>query len=450
MNKIAVVIMTSTFLFAQAPDTLWTRTYGGPGHDMGYSVRQTMDGGFIIGGWTRSFGAGGSDMYLIKVDVVGNLEWEKTYGGIDDETGWSVRQTADHGYVIVGYTYSFGAGNADVYLVRTDTVGDTLWTRTYGGGGDDYSYSICKTLDNGFVLVGRSSSFRQEDDVYLVKTDSMGNQIWEKTYGGSLFDIAYSICETYDGGYIIAGYSSSFGNAGAYVIRTDSQGDSLWTRLYGGAMSDLASHVELLDDTSYIIAGYTESFGATNGDFLIVKFNDNGDTIWTRNYGGEYTEWAYAAKKTADNCYTVAGWTDSYGGTYGSNIYLVKLDEWGDSVWTGVYANDSNEAAFDMQIMSDRSYIFVGSTNSYGAGGEDVYLIKTEPDTFGVKEHLVTSTHTDIIGPTIFTGSILLPEGKECKIFDITGRIVIPDKIKPGIYFVEIDKKIVQKVIKVK
>lgn len=450
MSKIAGVIMTSTVLFAQAPDTLWTRTYGGAGNDMGYSVRQTMDGGFIIGGWTRSFGAGGSDMYLIKVDAVGNLEWEKTYGGADDETGWSSIQTADGGYVIAGHTYSFGPGNADVYLVRTDTLGDTLWTKAYGGDGYDYSYSLCKTLDNGFVLAGRSSSFGQGDDVYIIKTDSMGNQIWEKTYGGSLFDVAYAIRETYDGGYIIAGFSSSFGNSGAYVIRTDSLGDSLWTRLYGGVMSDLASHVELLDDTSYIIAGCTESFGATYGDFLIVKFNDNGDTIWTKNYGGEYTEWAYAAKKTADNCYTITGWTDSYGGTYGSNIYLVKCDEWGDSVWTGVYANDSNEAAFDMQIMSDRSYIIVGSTNSYGAGGEDVYLIKTEPDTFGVKEHLVTSNHVDIIGPTIFTGSILLPEGKECKIFDITGRVIIPDKMKPGIYFVEIDKKIVQKVIKVK
>ncbi|MGB3340755.1 MAG: T9SS type A sorting domain-containing protein [bacterium] len=126
------------------------------------------------------------------------------------------------------------------------------------------------------------------------------------------------------------------------------------------------------------------------------------------------------------------------------------MDEWGDSVWTGVYAGDSNEAAFDMQIMPDRSYIIVGSTNSYGAGAEDVYLIKTEPDTLGVREHLSTFTHTDVIGPTFFTGPIILPEGKECKIFDITGRVVIPDKIRPGIYFVEIDKKIVRKVIKVK
>ncbi len=417
---------------------------------MGYSVQQTVDGGFIIAGWTRSFGAGGSDMYLIKVDAVGNLVWEKTYGGADDETGWSSIQTADGGYVIAGYTYSFGPGNADMYLVRTNTLGDTLWTRTYGGNGSDRSYALCKTSDNGFVLAGATSSFGQGYEVYIIKTDSLGNRIWEKTYGGPLFDIAYSICETYDGGYIIAGYSSSFGNAGAYVIRTDSQGDSLWTRLYGGSMYDLASHVEPINDTSYIISGYTESFGAIYGDFLLVKFNDNGDTIWTRNYGGEFTEWAYPVKQTTDNCYIVAGWTDSYGGTYGSNVYLVKLDEWGDTIWTGVYANDTNEAAFDMQITSDGSYIIVGSTNSYGAGGDDVYLLKMEPDTLGVKERRSTSNYADIFRSTLITGSLLLPEGKNYKVFDVTGRVVLPDKIKPGIYFVEIDGVISHKVIKVK
>ncbi|MGB3340756.1 MAG: hypothetical protein WBB37_04665 [bacterium] len=296
MSKIIIFMLTTTFLFAQAPDTLWTRTYGGAGNDMGYSIQQTADGGFIIGGWTRSFGAGGSDMYLIKVDAAGNLEWDKTYGGVNDETGWSVIETPDHGYAIAGHTYSFGSGSADVYLVRTDALGDTLWTRTYGGDEYDYSYSLCKTPDNGFVLAGTSSSFGQGDEVYIIKTDSLGNQLWAKTYGGSLSDGAYAVRETYDEGYIIAGFSSSFGNSGAYVVRIDSLGDSLWTRLYGGAMSDLASHVELFDDTSYIIAGYTESFGAAYGDFLIVKFNDNGDTLWTRNYGGEYTEWAYAGK----------------------------------------------------------------------------------------------------------------------------------------------------------
>lgn len=444
-----ILLFFMPFAFAQVPDTLWTRTYGGPGNDMGYSVEQTVDGGFIIAGWTRSFGAGGSDMYLIKVDAAGNLVWEKTYGGTDDETGWSTVQTADGGYVIAGHTYSFGSGNADMYLVRTDTLGDTLWTRTFGGHGDDYSYTLCRTSDYGFILAGKSSSFGQGDEMYIVKTDSLGNPVWEKSFGGPLFDVAYSIRETYDGGYIIAGYSSSFGNAGAYVVRIDNQGDSLWTRLYGGSMSDLASHVEPTNDTGYIIAGYTESFGAVYGDFLLVKFNDNGDTIWIRNYGGEFTEWAYSVKQTADNCYIVAGWTDSYGGTYGSNIYLVKLDEWGDTMWTGVYAKDTNEVAFDMQIISDGSYIIVGSTNSYGAGGEDVYLIKTEPDV-GVEEKKTTIAVKKNYGATIFSGPLLLPEGINCKVFDIAGRVVIPNKIRPGIYFIEIDGKITRKVVKVR
>jgi hypothetical protein len=449
--RITLYTLLPTLCITQAPDTLWTKTYGGSGNDMGYSVQQTVDGGFIIAGWTRSFGAGGSDIYLIKVDAVGNLVWEKTYGGSEEEMGWSVIQTPDGGYIIAGYTYSFGNGDADVYLIRTDSLGDTLWTNTYGGDSTDSGYSLTTASDGGFVIAGRTqSSGAGSDDIYLIRTDSLGNLVWQKTYGGPLFDIAYSICETYDGGYIIAGYSSSFGNAGAYVIRTDSQGDSLWTRLYGGSMHDLASHVEPINDTSYIISGYTESFGAFYGDFLLVKFNDNGDTIWTRNYGGEFTEWAYPVKQTTDNCYIVAGWTDSYGGTYGSNVYLVKLDEWGDTIWTGVYANDTNEAAFDMQITSDGSYIIVGSTNSYGAGGDDVYLIKTEPDTLSIKKHKIYPVECKNSGATIFSGPLQLPKNKNCRVFDITGRVVMPDKIKPGIYFIEIDGRITGKVIKIR
>ncbi|HEC78464.1 MAG TPA: hypothetical protein ENI34_04890 [candidate division WOR-3 bacterium] len=447
-----ILLCFMLFAFAQAPDTLWTRTYGGPANDMGYSVQELNDGGFIIAGWTQSYGAGGQDVYLVKTDASGNVQWEKTYGGQYEEMGWSVIPTIDGGYMIAGYTYSFGNGNGDMYLIRTDSLGDTLWTRTYGGDSTDLAFSLIAASDKEFVLAGQTCTWGAGyNDVYIVKVDSMGNLIWQKTYGGPARESAYSIQPTYDGGYLIAGYTTSFGSGGedAYVIRTDSNGDSLWTHTYGHSGHDLISKAETTSDSGYVLIGYTESYGASYGDYFLVRANRNGDTLWVRNYGGELSEWGYVIKETADGNYVLVGWSDSYYPPNGSNIYFMKINQGGDTLWTKLYGGDNNDAAFDMQITSDGGYIIVGSTESYGAGGEDIYLIKTAPDTFGIKEkqRKALSSHSCA---TIFSGSLRLPEGEDCKVFDITGRMVMPDKIKPGIYFIEVNGQITKKVVKVR
>ena len=391
MKNIILHILLSALcpllLVAQAPDTLWTRTFGGVANDMGYAVQQTSDGGFVIAGWTRSFGAGESDVYLIKTDANGILQWQKTYGGAEIDKGWSVQQTSDGGYMIAGYTNSFGYGDADVYVIRTTSQGDTLWTKTYGGTSSDCGYTLDNASDGGFVVAGGTCSFGAgNDDLYVISIDTLGNLVWERTYGGTGHDDAYSIKQLYDGGYIIAGYTTSFGVIGqdAYVVRIDSSGDSLWTQTYGDSVHDLFSYVETTADSGYILIGLTLSFGI-NGDYYLIRTDRNGDVVWERNYGGEMTEWGYAIRETNDSSYVCVGWSDSYYPPGGSNIYFVKIDNAGDTIWTSLNGGDNNDAAFDMQVASDNGYIIVGSTESYGAGGEDVYLIKTEPDV-GVEE----------------------------------------------------------------
>jgi len=450
LGMVCILCVITTLVFAQAPDTLWTKTYGGVANDMGYDVERTSEGGYVITGWTQSFGAGGYDVYLIKTDANGNILWEKTYGGSEEEMGWSVIQTLDGGYIIAGYTCSFGNGDADVYLIKTDSLGDTLWTKTYGGDSTDSGYSLTAALDGGFVIAGRTqSSGAGSDDIYLIKIDSLGNLAWQKTYGGPGRETAYSIQKLYDGGYIIAGYTTSFGVVGedAYVVRTDSNGDSLWTHTYGDTSHDLISHVESTQDSGFIMIGFTLSFA--EGDYYIIRTNGNGDTIWTRNFGGEMTEWGYTIRETNDSNYVCVGWSDSYYPPGGNNIYFLKINHFGDTLWTGLYGGDNSDAAFDLEITSDGGYIIVGSTDSYGAGGEDVYLIKTEPDV-GVEEKKTTIAVGKNYGATIFSGPLLLPEDKKCKVFDITGRVVEPNKITRGVYFIEIDGEIVNKVIKIK
>ncbi|KPL11642.1 hypothetical protein AMJ71_00005, partial [candidate division TA06 bacterium SM1_40] len=194
------------------------RTYGGISSDGGYSVAQTVDGGYIVTGFTVPFPAANRDVYLIKTDEAGDTVWTRTYGGSDDEDGYFVAQTADGGYIIAGRTQSFGAGAYDMYLIKTDGVGDTAWTRTFGGPIEDEARSVAQTADGGYIVAGFTGSFGAgARDVYLVKTDSSGDMVWTRTYGGSDDDYGSSVALTSDGGYIITGYTGSFG-AGEYDV----------------------------------------------------------------------------------------------------------------------------------------------------------------------------------------------------------------------------------------
>jgi len=200
------------------------KSYGGSEEDMGVSAQQTTDGGYIIAGSTDSFGAGSKDVYLIKTDARGNVAWYKTFGGEADDYGGSVQQTSDGGYIIAGHTDSFGSGKADVYLIKTDKMGDAVWSKTFGGEQDDIGISAQQTSDGGYIIVGGTGSFGAGgSDVYLIKTDAMGNTVWYKTYGGLRDDMGIAVQQTSDNGFIIAGYTDSFGSGDSdvYLIRTN-------------------------------------------------------------------------------------------------------------------------------------------------------------------------------------------------------------------------------------
>jgi hypothetical protein len=259
---------------AQAPDSLWSRTFGGSSDDRALPVQQTADGGYIVAGVAQSFGAGSWDFYLVKTNSLGDTLWTRTYGGSGSDVAYSVQQTTDGGYIVAGYTYSFGAGGGDFYLVKTNSLGDTLWTRTYGGSNSDQAQSVQQTADGGYIVAGYTSSFGAGlTDFYLVKTNSQGDTLWTRTYGGSSYERGYSVQQTADGGYIVAGITSSFGAGSVdfYLVKTNSLGDTLWTRTYGGGGADGASSVQQTADGGYIMAGYTYSFGAGLEDMWLVR-----------------------------------------------------------------------------------------------------------------------------------------------------------------------------------
>ncbi|HTW90745.1 MAG TPA: hypothetical protein VMH22_03470 [bacterium] len=315
-----------------AGDTLWTRTFGGADYDIGYWVQQTQDGGYIIAGTTRSFGSGGYDACLIKTDAQGRAVWIRSYGGSGDDGARSVEQTADGGYVFTGCTESRGSGQGDVYLVRTNARGDTTWTKTFGGAGRDEAFSVRQTADKGFIVVGLTQSFGVVgDDVYLIKTDAQGDTQWTRTFGGDDDEFGYSVLQTADGGYVVAGLTESFSpSEDVYLIRTNARGDTLWTGMYGGANADEAHSVIQTADGGFVVAGSTHSFGAGSFDAYLIRTNARGDTLWTRTFGGPGGDDAWSVAPAGDGGFFVAGCKTSAGGS--RDVLIVKTDSAGNVV----------------------------------------------------------------------------------------------------------------------
>jgi hypothetical protein len=439
-----ILYLCTRSLNAQSPDTAWTNTFGGIGYDLGYSVQQTTDGGYIIAGYTESYGAGDYDVYLIKTDSGGDTLWTRTFGGSEYDPGFSVRQTTDEGYIVAGSTRSYGAGTSDIYLVKTDSGGDTLWTSTFGGNAYDAGYSVQQTNDGGYVVAGYTYSYGAGGaDVYLIKTDSSGDTLWTKTYGKQEWEYGFSVLQTTDEGYIIAGFTDSYspGWDDVYLIKTDSSGDTLWTKNYGGTDHDVGYSVQQTTDGGYIVAGSTESYGAGGEDVYLIKTDSSGNTLWTKTFGGSQYDCGCSVQQTTDGGYIVAGYTESYGAG-GSDVYLIKTDSSGNTLWTKTIGGPDNDPGESIQQTIDGGYIIAGCTVSYGAGNSDFYLIKLEPET-GIEEEVGGSPllTLELIGPNPFSSDLSItysiPEQTrvELAVFDLSGRLVeelISDQLTAG------------------
>jgi hypothetical protein len=378
-------------------------TYGGTSYDYGRSVIETSDGGYATTGYTVTFGAGWEDAWLIKTDESGNMEWNRTYGGTDSDVGYSVIETSDGGYAIAGYTWSYGAGGADAWLIKTDATGNIEWNQTYGGADGDAGYSIVETSDGGYAIAGITYSFGAgAADFWLVKTDESGNMEWSQTYGGTSTDSAWSLVETSDEGYAIAGYTSSYGAGSSdfWLVKTNKYGNMEWSQTYGGPSSETGWSVVESSNGGYALTGYTSSYGAGGYDVWLVKTDEIGNMLWSQTYGGTGTDSGYSVVETRDGGYAIAGYTTSYGA--GNNdVWLVKTDEIGNMQWSQTYGGTSTDNGYSVVETRNGGYAIAGETTSYGAGIYDLWLIKT--DVSGESGLAWTDSTSDTI--TVYRGS---------------------------------------------
>jgi len=429
-----ILIFLISSVKAQVIDTLWTKTYGGVGNDAANCVRQTpKDNGYIIVGYTGSFGAGGADIYLIKTDEYGDTLWTRTYGGEDDDFGSCIQLTSDEGYIIAGYTWSFGTGDMDAWIIKTNSYGDTLWTKTFGGPFTDRGYSIEKTNDGSSILSGFTQSVYRMSELFLVKIDEEGDTLWTRTIGGTSDDCGHYSTQISDGGYIATGFTHSYGMGtpqryNVFLARTDTNGDTLWTKNFGGDDDDEGWVVQETSDGGFIIVGDSWSFQPGNSHVYLIKTDSDGNELWTKLYGRPYFDQGFCLQQTSDNGFIIAGLTSA--DDWNEDIYLIRTDEFGDSLWTGHIGHDFLDVGKWIELTIDGCYIIAGYTKPWGESDSDVFLVKTTPDqTNAIYEddnklpmqfNLSQNHPNPFNASTVISYSILFDSKVTIEVYDIT------------------------------
>lgn len=349
--------------FAKAQIT-FQKTYGGTLNDYGYSGQQTADGGYIITGSSNSFGSIYENIFLIKTDSNGDTLWTKTYSeSLFGDVGVSVKQTTDGGFIIAG-----------TILIKTDSVGNLLWSKSISGS------SVQQTGDGGYIIVG-SGGFGPNIDVYVVKTDANGDTLWTKTLGvTNNYLYGFSVQQTTDGGYIIGGKNMSLTTGGytdVYLAKTDSGGNLLWSKFFGGFSYDYGNSVQQATDGGYIITGGFGSIGAGYNDVYLIKTDSIGNLLWSQTYRGSGYDSGNSVQQTTDGGYIISGVTDTFA-ILNCNVYLIKTDSNGNILWSKTFGSTSFDKPNSVQQTTDGGYIITGNKGNFGAGYNDVYLIKTD------------------------------------------------------------------------
>jgi hypothetical protein len=449
-------ILLSELAFSQALNIEWQKCLGGTWNETAYSVTQTPDGGYISVGTTYSIDGditlnhGSMDLWVQKVNSSGILQWQKCYGGSQDEFGFCIITTSDGGYLISGATCSFdgdvignhtsSAGYWDAWLIKISSTGTIQWQKCYGGTGSEYANSVIQTTDGGYIFTGSCqlnngdvTGNHGNEDIWCVKVNSSGVLQWQKSFGGSGDERGCQIKATSGGGFIICGWTVSFngdvignhGNKDAWILKLTSTGTLQWQKCFGGSNVETADGISLTTDGGYIFVGQSNSSNGDvtlnngNQDVWAVKISNTGVLQWEKSYGGTNTDYANKILQTTDGGYILSANTNSNNinvtGLHqsGFDVWLLKINSIGTLIWQKCYGSYSNDYVYDIQITTDGGLILAGNakTNTgdvsgYHGGLSDTWLVKlsennstnsvTEAlkDKFYISPNPITSTFT--------------------------------------------------------
>ncbi|MDX1911560.1 MAG: T9SS type A sorting domain-containing protein [Saprospiraceae bacterium] len=475
------------------PEIQWQRRLGGSLTEEIRSITLTIDKGYLMAGPTISndidveYNNGAVDFWSIKVDSAGTLEWEKCYGGSLNESPRDAKQVSDGGFIYCGNTQSIDGdvsgnhGETDVWLIKTDNVGNLEWQKCYGGSDIDEGWEAQMTSDGGYIIVGWTESndgnivFNHGlTDVWVIKLDANAEIEWQKTYGGSMFDWGYSVFQTDDGGYIVCGEAQSddgdlsgiiFG-LDAWVLKLDAEGKIEWQREYGGSDADRANEILQTRDGGFIFCGHSESEDGdltnNNGvfDIWVVKLSNTGDIEWQRSMGGSGQDNGMHIAELSEGGYVVTGSLNSpeYPGNHGSSdLWVIKLSESGEIVWQRAYGGSSQDYGRAIEQAGDGGLIVGGYTRSAAGDGDvggpalgsnDFWILKLAPETSDAIEpvHPLLQIYPNPANTHIRVQGIDTQQDGQVIISDALGRIVMTrplqtaallelEPLPPGMYF---------------
>ena len=364
------------------PSILWEATLGGSQSDGASAITVTPDGGYVVLGNTGSQGAGAGDMWLVKLDAEGNNLWGKTWGGTELDVGTAVVSLDDGTFAFAGYTKSNGALSVDGSLVRMDGDGNVIWEQTYGGTGSEEPFAVALVPGGGFALAGVISPTNASGDwdFWLVRTDSEGNKLWERTYGTAGEDWpCLGVVALPDGGFALAGGTKSKGAGGGdfWLLRTDDEGNLLWDKTYGGASKDYAYDVVLLPDGGFALGGITDSKGAGGRDFWLVRTDSEGNMMWDATYGGSSSDSGNDLVALSDGGFAMIGSTKSFGAG-SSDALLVRTDDGGNLLWQTTYGTAGPDEPRALAAVNGDGFALVGFTPDAEGLSNDLWILVTD------------------------------------------------------------------------
>ncbi len=359
--------------FAQSQCT-FERVYARNQTELSHSIKQTIDGGYIIAGTTSSYGASHSGVYLLKINSCGDTLWNRVICKHYQDGGIEVMQLADSGYIILAST-TINPNNCDVSLIRTNQYGDTLWMKTLGDTINEYGNSIARTYDGGYIIAGQASSVQGHSNIILFKTDSCGNLMWTKNYGNSSIDLlAYSVAQTFDSGFVITGRKDIlYHPSQIYILKTNYYGDTLWVKCISDSTKGSSGYsIKQTADSGFIVIGDCVN------DIYLIKTTVDGDTLWSKTFGGSDVDLGRAVSQTDDGGYILAGVTLSYGAG-GTDYYIIKTNDAGNELWSGTYGGSNDDECYSIMQAKDGGFVVSGHKHISNCNW-DLYIVKTDKD----------------------------------------------------------------------
>jgi len=362
-------------------DIVWMRTYGGPDNDGLVQAIYASDGSIVAVGYTYSSGAGAMDVYAVKVDAAGDTVWTRALGGSGRDYGYGLCEAPGGGYALAGYTTSAGAGAEDVYVIRLDAGGNPVWARTYGGTGSDEGRAICQSGDGGFVVAGRTASYGSgESDSYVLKLAANGDTVWTRVYGGAEYDWSEGVSETADGCYCVCGTTGSNSpSRDICLIKIDAAGALVWQRFYGDFATafshDWGTGLCATADSGVVVTGNRIIAGIDPSDLYFLRTDRLGAQTSLKRYADAYVEYGHSICETPDGGFLISG-SKKAGATLKNDLVLAKRIGGSGWLWGQVIGGSGSDWGSSVTPLATGYYVVAGQTDSYGAGGYDGWLIK--------------------------------------------------------------------------